>query len=174
MKKLGPPPVSLLDKYVGSEFQPIYETKISVAGGQAHHGRASGTARSDDGELDLDLRLPAAMGGPGGGTNPEQLFAAAYAASFHGVMNLLAIKHHLSIPESSVEVKLVFGRDPMDGRNTLRADVTARLPGVDPKLAEELIRSTERICPYAKMVRHGIENFVVVVVETQARGPSKS
>ena len=171
MKNLSLPPISLLDKYEGSEFLPIYETKVTVTGGQARHSRASGTARSDDGELDLDLRLPAAMGGSGGGTNPEQLFAAAYAVSFHSVMNLLAIKYHISIPESSVDVKLVFGKDPMDGRHTLRADVTARLPGVDPKLAGELVRSTERICPYAKMVRHGIENFVVVLVDTQSRGP---
>lgn len=160
----SPPPGSLLEKYAGPAFEPIYATKVTVGGGDARHGRASGTARSDDGELDLDLRLPTAMGGPGGGPNPEQLFAAAYGACFHGALNLLATRHGFSIPVSSVEVEVVFGRDPVDGRHTLTAKVTARLPGVDRQLAEQLVRATERICPYTKLVRQGVEGTVRVAV----------
>jgi Ohr subfamily peroxiredoxin len=164
MKKLTAPPVSLLDRFRGSTFEPVYATKVTVTGGEARHGRASGKVRSDDGELDLDLRLPLAMGGEGGGTNPEQLFAAGYGACFHGALSLLATKHGIAIPEPSVEVEVAFGRDPVDGQHTLTAHVTVRLPGLGLKVAQELVRATERICPYAKLVRQGIESSVRVIV----------
>jgi len=162
-KKLSRPPVSLLDKYDGPGFQTLYATKVTVSGGEAQHGRASGTARSDDGELELQLRLPPVFGGPGGGTNPEQLFAASFGACFHGALNLLAEKHGVEVPDASVEVEVAFGRDPVDGQHALTAHVTVRLPGMNRKLAEELVRATERICPYAKLVRQGIESSVRVV-----------
>lgn len=164
MTKLIAPPVSLLDRYHGSSFEPVYATKVMVTGGEARHGRASGSVRSDDGELELELRLPVAMGGEGGGTNPEQLFAAGYGACFHGALSLLATKHHIEIPDLAVEVEVAFGRDPVDGQHTLTAHVIVRLPGLDLKVAQQLVRATERICPYAKLVRQGIESSVRVVV----------
>lgn len=162
--KLSAPPVSLLGKYSGSTFHTLYATRVTVTGGEARHGRASGVARSDDGELDLALRLPAALGGPGGGTNPEQLFAAGFGACFHGALQLLATRHGLAIPDPIVEVEVAFGRDPVDGLHALTAHVTVRLPGVALQVAEELVRATERYCPYAKLVRQGIESSVRVVV----------
>ena len=164
MTKLIAPPVSLLDKYHGSTFEPVYATKVTVTGGEARHGRASGQVRSDDGELELDLRLPMAMGGEGGGTNPEQLFAAGYGACFHGALSLLATKHRIEIPDLAVEVEVAFGRDPVDGLHTLTAHVVARLPGLELNVAQKLVRATERICPYAKLVRQGIESSVRVEV----------
>lgn len=163
-KTLQPPPLSLLDPYVGSEFAALYATTVSVSGGEAKHGRASGFVRSDDGALDIELRLPSSLGGPGGGTNPEQLFAAAYGACFHGALNLFANRHGIRLPGSSVDVTVSFGRDPDDGRHCLTAHLLVRLPGLDKKLAERLVRETERICPYAKMVRHGIEGSIRVEV----------
>src|SRR5690242_6852431 len=68
-KSLQPPPLSLLDKYRGRDFHPLYTTTVTVSGGQTGHGRASGVVRSDDGNLDLELRLPREFGGPGNGTN---------------------------------------------------------------------------------------------------------
>ncbi|MDR6536333.1 Ohr family peroxiredoxin [Variovorax soli] len=158
------PPASLLDRYRGSTFEPVYATKVTVTGGEARHGRASGKVRSDDGELELDLRLPVVMGGEGGGTNPEQLFAAGYGACFHGALSLLATKHRIAIPDLSVEVEVAFGRDPIDGQHTLTAHVMVRLPGLELKVAQELVRATERICPYAKLVRQGIVSSVRVLV----------
>jgi Ohr subfamily peroxiredoxin len=131
-----------------------------VTGGDAEHGRASGVARSDDGNLEVDLRLPDALGGPGGGTNPEQLFAAGYAACFHGALSLLAARAGIPIPDAKVEASVTFGRDPVDGLYTLTADVRIYLPGVERAVAEELVRRTERFCPYAKMARQGIVNVV--------------
>jgi Ohr subfamily peroxiredoxin len=159
---LQPPPVTLLDKYKGQEFEPIYSTVVTVSGGEAEHGRASGVARSDDGNLNVQLRLPAALGGGGGGTNPEQLFAAAYAACFHGALNLLAAKKKIPVHDATVEVSVAFGRDPVDGLFMLTADVRIHLPDVEKSVAEELVRSTERFCPYAKMARNGITSIVAL------------
>ncbi|WP_395408137.1 Ohr family peroxiredoxin [Pseudoduganella sp. UC29_106] len=165
MDKLTPPPLTLLDKYRGHEFEELYTGRVRVTGGEAEHGRASGVVRSDDGTLDLNLRLPAAMGGPGGGTNPEQLFAAGYAACFHGALVLVAAKNGIELHDAAVDASVTFGRDPVDGLYTLSVEVRVQLPGIQRAIAEQLVRSTERICPYAKMARQGIVNVVAVHVD---------
>ncbi|KVF23678.1 Ohr family peroxiredoxin [Burkholderia cepacia] len=162
-KKLQAPSLSLLDRYRGRDFQPLYTTTVTVSGGETGHGRASGVARSDDGNLAVDLRLPAEFGGPGNGTNPEQLFAAGFAACFHGALNLLRKRAEMEAPDTAVEVQVSFGRDPMDGGFALLVDVRVRMPGVDRSLAEEMVRTAERLCPYAKMARQGTVNIMTVV-----------
>lgn len=162
MSPLLPPPISLLDKYYGPNFRSLYSTTVQVSGGEAEHGRASGVARSDDGMLALDLRMPKELGGPGGGTNPEQLFAAGFAACFHGAMSLLAAKSGIAIPGARVDVSVAFGRDPVDGLFMLTAAVEICLPGIEKSLAEELVRNTERICPYAKLARQGIGSVIAL------------
>ncbi len=162
MSQLERPPVSLLDKYQGLGFQPLYSATVAVSGGEAEHGRASGVVRSDDGNLDLNLRLPDELGGSGGGTNPEQLFAAAFAACFHGALCLLAARSNIETAGTVVKVSVAFGRDPIDGLFMLTADVRIHIPGIEKSRAEELVRSTERICPYAKMARQGISTVVVL------------
>lgn len=168
MTSSRPPPLTLLDKYHGRDPQTLYSTTVTVTGGEAGHGRASGTARSDDGNLAVHLRLPEALGGPGGGTNPEQLFAAGYAACFHGALSLLAAQASIPIADASVQVTVDFGRDPMDGLFVLSAQTRIRLPGVERGVAEQLVRSTERFCPYTKMARQGIENVVALVQQGDA------
>lgn len=162
MPKLRPPPASLLDKYRGQDFHPLYATSVTVRGGEAAHGRASGIAISDDGELLVELRLPVEMGGTGGGTNPEQLFAAGYAACFHGALSMLAERAGLAIPDASVTATVSFGRDPVDGLFTITANINIHLPGLAKAVAEELVRNTERLCPYSKMARNGIESVVML------------
>ncbi|WP_446904706.1 Ohr family peroxiredoxin [Burkholderia sp. YIM B11467] len=161
-ERLKPPPLTLLDKYRGREFAALYTTTVTVSGGVSGHGRASGVARSDDGCLVLDLRLPTELGGPGGGTNPEQLFAAGYAACFHGALSLLAQRAQIDIRETTVAVEVSFGRDPVDGGYALIANVTIRMPGVDLPVAEGLVRDTERLCPYTKMARQGICGVIAI------------
>lgn len=161
-ERLQPPPLTLLDKYRGKEFAPLYTTTVTVSGGTSRHGRASGIAKSDDGSLALDLRVPVELGGPGGGTNPEQLFAAGYAACFHGALSLLAQRARVDIRETTVAVEVSFGRDPVDGGYALVANVTVRMPGVELPVAEGLVRDTERLCPYTKMARQGICGFIAV------------
>ena len=101
MTELKPPPVSLLDKHLGTDFLPLYTATVRVSGGESRHGRASGVARSDDGILDLQLRMPEQLGGPGGGTNPEQLFAAGYAACFLGAMKFVAGQEKVKVADDT-------------------------------------------------------------------------
>lgn len=163
MPPLQPPPPSLLDKYVGEDALALYTGRVRVTGGEAAHGRASGVVRSDDGALEVDLRLPAELGGPGGGSNPEQLLAAGYAACFHGALTLLAARAGIVLNQVIVDAQVTFARDPMDGLFLLSADIRVALPDVDRTTAAELVRNTERICPYAKMFRRGIDHVVAVV-----------
>lgn len=162
MTDLRPPPISLLDKHRGADFLPLYTATVRVNGGESKHGRASGIARSDDDVLDVQLRMPAPLGGPGGGTNPEQLFEAGYAACFHGALSLLAERANVAISDAEAVASVTFGRDPVDGLFMLAADIRIHLPGVDRAIAEELVRNTERVCPYAKMARAGIDCVVLL------------
>ncbi|MGN6668878.1 MAG: Ohr family peroxiredoxin [Trinickia sp.] len=171
MTTLRPPPLTLLDKHYGQDAQTLYSTAVTVTGGEAAHGRASGIARSDDGQFTVDLRMPTALGGPGGGTNPEQLFAAGYAACFHGALSLLAARAGIPIPGASVEVRVDFDRDPVDGLFMLKAHTRVRLPGIERAVAGELVRNTERYCPYTKMARQGIENVVTLAPLDDAGEP---
>jgi len=163
MSDLKPPSPTVLDKYRGDEVRPLYTGRVRVSGGETGHGRASGVVVSDDGALSLDLRLPSSLGGPGGGSNPEQLLAAGYAACFHGAMNLLASRAGLVLVDPCIEVAVTFSRDPIDGLYLLSAEVEAYLPGLEAGVAAELVRNTERVCPYAKMFRNGITHVVSVV-----------
>jgi lipoyl-dependent peroxiredoxin len=171
MAPLNPPPASLLDKYQGQDVHTLYSTTVTITGGEAGHGRASGKARSDDGNLDLDLRLPESLGGSGCGTNPEQLFAAAYAACFHGALTLLAMRAGIDVANSAVSVTVNFARDPLDGLFVLTAHTCVQLPGVERAVAEELVRNTERFCPYTKMARKGIVNVVALASNAEPSGP---
>ncbi|MFI6294809.1 Ohr family peroxiredoxin [Nonomuraea sp. NPDC050790] len=148
--------------YSGSEFKPLYSTKVTVTGGSASHGRASGVARSDDGAFSMELRIPEEMGGDNLGPNPEQLFAAGYAACFHGALSLLARRHLLDPEELSVEAAVAFGRDPSDGGYQLRADLVVNWPGVDIQRAAPLLERATALCPYAKMTRQGIPASITI------------
>ncbi|UNK47915.1 Ohr family peroxiredoxin [Lysobacter sp. S4-A87] len=168
MSQLKPPPVSLLDKYYGEDAEAIYTGRVRITGGEAAHGRASGIARSDDGSLEAHLRLPAELGGPGGGSNPEQLMAASYGACFHGVLKLLAIRSGLDLQDATVDAAVTFARDPMDGLFLLSAEIRVYLPGIERACAAELVRNAERICPYAKMFRDGIDHVVALAPENES------
>ncbi|MFD0885615.1 Ohr family peroxiredoxin, partial [Streptosporangium algeriense] len=113
-------------------------------------------ARSADGSLDLELRMPEELGGDTTGPNPEQLFAAGYAACFHGALSLLARRHLLDPASITVEATVAFGRDPEDGGYQLRADLVVNWPGVEPDRANPLLAQATALCPYAKMTRQGI------------------
>lgn len=102
--------------------ETIYTAEATSTGG----GR-DGRVRSADGIIDLGVRHPAALGGPGGGTNPEQLFAAAYAACFHGAVRLAAKKKDVTIGETSADAAVSVAPD----ETTLQvsAVLTVHLPG---------------------------------------------
>ena len=156
------PDLSTERDFGGESFAPIYTTTVTVSGGAASHGRASGRARSVDGALDLDLRMPAELGGDGRGTNPEQLFAAGFAACYHGALSLVARQVPLDPAAISVEATVAFGRDPADGGYLLRIDLVVRWPGIDPETAAPLLEKADSLCPYAKMAWQGTPTTITL------------
>lgn len=161
MKVPSPPSASLLKPYVGTEDLPLYTTIVSVTGGASGHGRASGRAVSHDGELTLEFRLPKELGGNGGGTNPEQLFAAGYAACFHSALKLVAMNLRITLPaDFAVHCTTIFARDASDGLFCLKARLEVSLPGMPNDQALSLVQETEAVCPYAKMADMGMASSV--------------
>ncbi|MFF4354106.1 Ohr family peroxiredoxin [Streptomyces sp. NPDC001530] len=156
------PNLSTDNDFGGEFFAPIYTTTVTVSGGIASHGRASGRARSADGVLDLDLRMPAELGGDGRGTNPEQLFAASFAACFHGALSLVARQAALDPAAISVEATVAFGRDPGDGGYLLRVDLVVKWPDVVPEIAAPLLEKADSLCPYARMVWQGTPTTITL------------
>ncbi len=134
-------------------MKALYVTSVTVTGGSSAHGRASGRAVSADGALDLELRMPAELGGDSAGPNPEQLFAAGYAASYQAALSLVARRHRLDPAAISVTVKVVLGGDPADGGYRIRADLVVTWPGVEPEVLGPLLPQAAVLCPYTKMIR---------------------
>ncbi|MQY05088.1 OsmC family protein [Actinomadura macrotermitis] len=143
------------DDYDGAAFTPIYTAHVAVGGGGSAHGRATGRARSHDGALDLELRAPRELGGDATGANPEQLFAAALAASLHAVLSLLARRHSLDPAPITIGAAVAVGRDPAGGGFLLRTDVLVNWPGAARSTAAELLAEAAEACPYVKMSRAG-------------------
>ncbi|GII54458.1 hypothetical protein Pth03_28470 [Planotetraspora thailandica] len=151
----------------GAAFKPIYITHVAVSGGSSAHGRAIGRARSADGALNVELRMPKELGGDTLGPNPEQLFAAGYAACFHSVLSRVARQHLLDPEPILVEVTVAFGRGPDDGDYRLRADLVVIWPGVGRESATPLLAQASALCPYAKMTRQGIPATISLAVDDQ-------
>lgn len=156
------PDLSTEKDFDGDSFAPIYTTTVTLNGGVASHGRATGKARSDDGVLDIELRMPAELGGDGRGTNPEQLFAAGFAACYHGALRLVARQAGFDTATISVEATVAFGRDPADGGYLLRVDLVVRWPGAAPEVAAPLLEKAGSLCPYAKMAWQGTPTTITL------------
>jgi Ohr subfamily peroxiredoxin len=134
---------TLLDKIT-------YTAQVSVTG-----GRAEGHAVSSDGILDLQLRRPVEMGGPGAATNPEQLFAAGYAACFQGALGVVAARSRVDVSTSTVTCKVSFG--PTGRAFGLAAELEVRIPGVDAATGQKLVDGAHEVCPYSNATRGNIE-----------------
>ncbi|MEV0220935.1 Ohr family peroxiredoxin [Streptomyces sp. NPDC050704] len=156
------PELSTDEGFDGESFSAIYTTTVTVSGGVAGHGRASGRARSADGALGLDLHMPAELGGDGRGTNPEQSFAAAFAASFHGALSLVARQTALDPAVISIEATVALGRDPGGGGYLLRVDLVVKWPDIPPQIAAPLIEKATSLCPYARMAREGTPTTITL------------
>ncbi|MEV8544711.1 organic hydroperoxide resistance protein [Streptomyces sp. NPDC051572] len=117
----------------------------------------NGEVRSVDGVLDELLAVPKEMGGPGGDkTNPEQLFAAGYAACFHNGLRLIAGEQGVRVGASTVQSKVsLLALDT--GGFTLAVSLTAHLPGLEQSTAEQLVKATHEVCPYSNATRGNIE-----------------
>lgn len=136
-----------------------------VVSGALAHGRASGSARSSDGGLALELRLPSELGGDASGPNPEQLAAAALAASLHAELALVARQHMLDPVPITVEATVTVGPDPSDDGYLLRAEVEVTWPGIPRVTADRLLARAVARCPYAKTAGGGVPAAVALAPE---------
>ncbi len=134
-------------------------------------GARLGEVASSDGRLTAQLSRPAEMGGDGGpGTNPEQLFAAGYAACFHSAMRFALKDLGLTpqaLEDSSVTAQVHFLRGE-PGDFGLAVDLSARLPQLDEEQARQLLEKTHTICPYSRATAGNVEVGLHVVPTTSA------
>ncbi|MGP4020419.1 organic hydroperoxide resistance protein [Saccharopolyspora sp. 5N708] len=131
-------------------------TVLYTAEATATGAGRDGQTRSSDGVLALDLAVPKEMGGPGGAaTNPEQLFAAGYAACFHSALQLVARRAKATISDSSVTAQVGIGRND-EGGFGLDVTLVVDLPRVPREQAQELTASADKVCPYSNAIRGNV------------------
>jgi len=129
----------------------LYTAHARVTGGRDGHGR------SDDGELEVNLRIPKEMGGAGGGTNPEELFAVGYAACFESAIGGVARRRRIDAGEVTIasDVSLL---PTGDGAFRLAVALDVQLPAVsDRDTAIDLVRGAHQVCPYSNATRGNID-----------------
>lgn len=130
----------------------LYTAKAHVTG-----GRAEGHGRSDDGALEVDLRLPVEMGGPGGGTNPEELFAVGYAACFEGALGVVARRAKAEAGDAAIDSEVSLSPDGKGGF-VLSVALNVTLPSVeDSAAAVDLVRAAHQVCPYSNATRGNVD-----------------
>ena len=132
---------------------PVLYTATATASG----GR-DGSARSDDGVLDVALSTPKGLGGPGkaGATNPEQLFAAGYAACFDSALRFVARAQGVTVDDSAVTAQVGIGPNDKGGFG-LEVALNVSLPGLDREAAEKLVETAHQVCPYSNATRGNID-----------------
>ena len=136
-------------------------TNLYTAAATAEGGRA-GHIRSSDGHLNLDLSVPKEMGGEGGnGTNPEQLFAAGYAACFQGAMGVVGRRMKVDATHSEVTAEVGLQKSGLSFK--LDVELRVKLPGVDRATAEEVVRAAHTVCPYSVATRGNVDVRLVVL-----------
>jgi len=129
----------------------LYSAEAHVTG-----GRVDGHGRTSDGALEVDLRTPTEMGGEGGGTNPEQLFAVGYAACFEGALGAVARRRKLETGDVYIDskVKLMTGEDRSFA---IAVELHVTLPSVEDEEAVELVRAAHAVCPYSNATRGNVD-----------------
>lgn len=132
-------------------------TTSAVALGDGRNGHV----QTLDGQLDTPVRAPKELGGEGGATNPEQLFAAGYAACFHSALKLVAAKDNLDTSDSEVVADVSLGVLPHGGFG-LAARLEVSLPALDRSAAEELVDRAHQVCQYSNATRGNMEVTLAV------------
>ena len=133
--------------------QPIYTARVHTTGGR------EGASRSSDGRLDIKHSIP---GGPGNGTNPEQLFAAGWSACFEGALGLAARRRKVALP-ADLAIDAEVDLCSVDGSYFLQARLDIRLPGLSREIAQELVDEAHATCPYSKAVRGNVNVAIRLV-----------
>jgi Ohr subfamily peroxiredoxin len=130
----------------------LYTAEATVTG-----GRAVGHGVTSDGALDVQLRAPVELGGDGGGTNPEQLFAIGYAACFEGALGVAARREKVDVGDVSIVSRVSLG--PTEDRGFgIAAELDVTLPQVtDPEQALRIVEEAHKVCPYSNATRGNID-----------------
>jgi len=132
---------------------PAVYTASATATGDGRNGHV----RSSDGVLDFDLAIPKEMGGPGGALpNPEELFAAGYAACFHSALKAVARAKKITLNDTAVTADIGIGPNGQGGFQ-LSATLEVEIPGVDQDTARELLEAAHQVCPYSNATRGNID-----------------
>ena len=132
--------------------KPLYTAAAHVVG-----GRIQGHGRSSDGAFEVDLRVPTALGGPGGGTNPEELFAVGFAACFESALTTVARRTKDEAGDVAIDSKVMLLTTEERGFK-LAVELDVSLPSIeDHQKAVELVRAAHRVCPYSNATRNNIE-----------------
>ncbi|KAK0332659.1 hypothetical protein LTR94_023993 [Friedmanniomyces endolithicus] len=129
----------------------IYQARATATGGR------DGRVQTEDGTLDLSLGMPKALGGSGVGANPEQLFAAGYAACFLSALKLVGSQqgHAKALTDATLKATVGIGPRPDKGFG-LVVELVAAIPGLERSIAETLVNEADQICPYSQAVRGNI------------------
>lgn len=146
------------------KIEKVYTAQAHVKGGR------NGQVTTTDNALALELSTPKAMGGNGkeGATNPEQLFAAGYAACFEGALGVAARNAKMSLKDVTIESFVHIGKAE-DGGFGIAADLHVNIPGIEQGTAEDLVAQAHQICPYSRATRGNIEvNLVTTTNEARS------
>jgi osmotically inducible protein OsmC len=128
----------------------LYTAKAHTTGGR------EGRSVTDDGLLDVTLAPPKEMGGKGGATNPEQLFAAGYSACFMGAIKFVAGQKKVTVPaDAAIDASVSIG--PIPTGFALAVELAVSLPGLDRAVAQDLVDAAHIVCPYSNATRGNIE-----------------
>jgi Ohr subfamily peroxiredoxin len=138
-------------------------TAIYIASATATGEGRNGHSRSSDGIVDVDLATPVEMGGPGGATNPEQLFAAGYAACFLSALKLIARRQKADISDVAVTADVGLNSNGGGGFQ-LSVALHVEMSGVDQATADALADAAHQVCPYSNATRGNIEATVDTIV----------
>jgi lipoyl-dependent peroxiredoxin len=130
--------------------KPLYTARATATGGRSGH------AVTDDGMVDVHLKPPKEMGGPGGGTNPEQLFATGYAACFQSALAVVGRRQGVNTEDSLVEADVTIGTVAGGGYG-LAVALKVSIPGVDAATVAALTEAAHQVCPYSNATRGNIE-----------------
>jgi Ohr subfamily peroxiredoxin len=136
----------------------VYRTS-AVSTGDGRNGHS----RTTDGMIDVDLATPREQGGPGGATNPEQLFAAGYAACFIGAMKFVASQGGPKVPADATVTADVGIGPRAEGGFGLDIELQVSLPGLDRAAAEDLVAKAHQVCPYSNATRGNVDVRLSVI-----------
>ncbi len=123
----------------------------------------NGHVRSDDGVIDMDLRIPKEMGGPGGEyANPELLFAAGYAACFHSALKFVAAADKVDVSDSEVSATVGIGTSDAGGFG-LEVELDVSVPNLDEAAAKAVVDKAHQVCPYSNATRGNVDVALRIV-----------